>query len=52
MNDLFYLSKLTKNSWNYYDKKNVSFSRIEFDSGLCNAINEDIQDENDNIEVK
>ena len=28
------------------------FSRIEFDSGLCNAINEDIQDENDNIEVK
>jgi receptor-type tyrosine-protein phosphatase N len=24
---------------------------IEFDSGLCNAINEDIQDENDNIET-
>ena len=37
----------------FYENKNVVFfSRIEFDSGLCNAINEDIQDENDNIEVK
>ena len=28
------------------------FSRIEFDPGLCNAISEDVQNDNDDIQVR
>ena len=30
----------------------IFFSRIEFDPGLCNAIKEDVQNDNDDIEVR
>ena len=30
----------------------IFFFRIEFDPGLCNAIKEDVQNDNDDIEVR